>query len=258
MRTAYGVPVVDSAATLPQAVTELGIVPWERSRPEPMDLDRYRAILDGGVGSLLRMRREEIERFAPKIEVLHLVSPDCAKDGVYFRSVGKNWVTVFATVPDPGPGLFDVVKDKWWNQLVPIVAEWKHGAEVIVIGPPCGSLEEGESPRDCAMREFLDETGFELADVEPLVPSGLAVSARQSTQQYLPCFGTVKEPITRGEVKLDKTEHLKLMFVRLVAWVDFVLSGAARDDNAYVTTFLALHKMGLLRVGLKSGSGLQI
>lgn len=260
MREAYGVPVVDSAKDLPRVVEALGIVPWKRARPLSVDLDEYRETLSEerwlawnlveGIRKTtseeIQARRAELAKFAPKAEVLFLVPPGGDKTGICFRSVGRNWVMVFATMPDP---------DLASNFLVPIVAEWKHGAEVTVIGPVCGMLENGESPRDCALREFKEETGFELADAVQLAPEGLAVSPRQSTQQYFPFLGTVKEPITRDEVKLDKTEHLKLLFVRLSAWVDFVLSGVARGDDAYATTFLALHKMGLLRIDYSTASG---
>lgn len=254
MRSAYGVPVVDSAALLPRVVEELGIRAWGQTQ-EPMDLDRCRALLSehGPLGGLSANPandelRREVERFAPRAEVVFLLRPN-GQPFRGFRSVGHNWVSVFATVPDPSPDLSDVVRDKWWNQLVPIIVEWKHGAEVIVIGPPCGTLEGGESPQDRAVREFEEETGFKLARVEQLTPEGLAVSARQTTQMYWPFFGKVQEPVERGKARLDETEDLKLILVRLVAWVDFILSGIARDDNAYATTFLALHKMGLLQVG---------
>ncbi|MBI4098716.1 MAG: NUDIX domain-containing protein [Candidatus Magasanikbacteria bacterium] len=259
MRTVYnGVPVVTSdPEMLPRVIAGLGIVPWTRSMPLPMDLDEYRVEIMSGQNLSWdsvehyvqttrerQMRREEVRRFAPKTEVLFLTPPGGGETGVYFRSVGRNWVSVFATVPDPDCAPED--RERWQNLLVPIVAEWKHGAEVTVIGPVYGVLEAGESPRDCAFREFREETGFELADVEPLTEAGLAVSPRQSTQQYFPFLGMVKEPVTRGEAHLDKTEHLKLVFVSLWTWFNFLVSGAARDDNAYATTFLAMLKMNVL------------
>lgn len=262
MRTAYGVPVVERAEDLPRVVAELGIVPWRQVEP-PADLETYRTRVVSAPISLDRLeegsrrRKEqmrELEHFAPRSEAVFLETPS-GKPFTGFRSVGRNWVSVFATVPDPSPDLSDVVRDKWWNWLVPVIAEWKHGAEVTVIGPPCGEPKSGESPKDAALREFREETGFELADAVQLAPEGLAVSARQTTQQYLPFLGTVKEPITRGEAKLDRTEDLKLVLVRLFAWVDFVLSGVARDDNAYAMTFLALNKMRLLQVGYPVGRG---
>lgn len=245
-------------------VKELEIVPWVQIR-DHMDLDRYRfqlenpPIMRGRTFSTEELsgreegdqqnatRLAEVQRFAPKSEAMFFETPS-GKPFTGFRSVGRNWVTVFATVPDPD--LASGVEVPWWNLLVPIVVEWKHGAEVTVIGPVCGEPKPGESPKDAALREFKEETGFELADVVRLAPEGLAVSARQSTQTYIPLLGTVQEPVTRGEAKLDKTEHLKLVLVRLSAWVDFILSGFARDDNAYATTFLALiNKMRLLQVG---------
>ncbi len=271
MREAYGVPVVESAEELPRVVAELGVVPW-RHVLEPVDLAMYRQQIEDRPimrvrtaskeefdrheveAKRLAARRRKLERFAPRAEVLYLMPPGGTETDTYCRSVGRNGVTVFTTVPDRDLGVEASRYAR--NLLVPVVAEWKHGAEVTVIGPPCGMLEKDESPRDCALREFREETGFELADAVPLTAEGLAVSARQSTQQYFPFLGRVKVPIARGETHLDSTEHLKLVLVRLPAWVDFILSGVARDDNAYAVTFLALHKMGLLQVGYPRGRGL--
>lgn len=271
MRMAYGVPVVDSAEELPGVVEELGIRTWVQVEP-PVDLETYRTrvvstpISLAGLEEDSRQREEqlyELECFAPKIEVVFLRRPN-GQPFRGFRSVGRNWATLFATVPDPDPHLVESARNKWWNRLVPIVAESKHGAEKVSIGPPSGVPKRGkdgapdESMADCGRREFEEETGFKLATVEPLAPDGFAVSARQTTQMFWPFFGNVKEPVERGKARLDETEDLRLILVRLNAWVEFVLSGMARDDSANFTTMLALRKMGLLRVGLRSGEGMQI
>ncbi|MEK7481529.1 MAG: NUDIX domain-containing protein [Patescibacteria group bacterium] len=246
MRTVFGVPVVEHMDDLAPTVERLGIRPWTK-RGSPVDLDVYRFGLADSDPLYVNSLREEVRRFAPKSEVLFLRSPGGteAEEGRYFRSVGKNWVAVFAPFMDPSLPL--ETREQPWNFLVPIVAEWKHGVEVTVIGPVYGQMNEGESPRDCALREFREETGFELADVQPLTRDGLAVSPRQSTQQYFPFLGRLQEPIARHDVHLDKTEHLRLVFVTLWAWLNFIVDGRARDDNAYATTFLALSRMNLLR-----------
>ena len=254
MRTAYnGVPVVESVEELPRVVAELGIVPWTYARPEPMDLGEYRAMLDRNESPLwssvqiaptpeeMRAYREEAGRFAPKAEVLFLVPPGGTKIGTYFRSTGRDWASVFAPVPDPK----DPHVPKY--QLVPVVAEWKHGAEEISIGPPAGVPKKGETMEDCGRREFMEETGFELESMEALAGGVTTpVSGRQTTQGFRAFLGKGKTPVVRGESRLDDSAYLKLMLVPLPVWLEVVAQGLTGESSAIVTTFLALRKLRLL------------
>lgn len=235
MREAYGVPVVGSVEEFPAVLEHLGIRPWRQVR-EPMDLEIYRT------GELTTEVRKEVERFAPRGEAMFLETPD-GKPFTGFRSVGKDWACVFALVPDPGNRNAHI---REW--LVPVVVEWKHGAGIIAITPPCGVPKKGESLVDCGRREFLEETGFELdGEVKFLMPAPLAVSGRQTTQQYQPCLGSVKEPVAREPSKLDANEYLKLILVPLPVWLKAIEAGLVRESSAISTTYLALRKLGLLQ-----------
>lgn len=52
------------------------------------------------------------------------------------------------------------------GNFVPVVAEFKHGAEEVVIALPGGKINQDETPEVCAEREFLEETGIRLKKVE--------------------------------------------------------------------------------------------
>ena len=242
MKEAYGVPVVESVEEFVSMPERLGIKPWVQKHP-PMGLDAYRAVAH--TADLLA----ELNRFAPKGEVMLLEQPD-GKPFTGFRSVGRDWASVFALVPDPDYPLQEE------RRMMPVVVEWKHGAEIIAITPPCGVPKKGESMEECGRREFTEETGFELdGEVEALTPEPIAVSGRQTTQSYMPFLGYVKEPVVRGPSRLDDTEFLKLIFVPLSVWVQAMEAGLVRECSAISTTYLAMRRLGLISFRYPYGSG---
>lgn len=229
MENRYGFPIV-TADNLSTVLAALGIRVWAPVQP-PMSLDNYQ------VGDLTPRQREEIRRFAPRSEVVFLQDPK-GNPFTGFRSVGKNWVTTFALLE---------------GDLVPITIEYKHGADVVVLVPPSGvpgRRETGlEDPMSaCARREFLEETGVELAEVTLLSgPEGIPVSSRQSTLRYFPFLGIPKMPISLQERRLDSTEFLRVVLIPLKEWLKLIGRGGV-EDSAISTTFLALQRLGRLKI----------
>lgn len=52
--------------------------------------------------------------------------------------------------------------------LVLLVQQYKHAVREVVIELPAGMVDQGETPREAAERELLEETGYEGADWSPL------------------------------------------------------------------------------------------
>ena len=229
----YGIPIV-TAETIDEVLEELGIRPWKQVRP-PQDLHEYAA------SDLSDAARNELERFGPKGQAMFLKTPQ-GSPFTGFRSVGRNWATVFALIPN---------EDNEQDPLVPIVGEWKHGAEVITLNPPAGvpSKEDrqfGEPMARCGKREFEEETGIELKSITALSERGIAVSSRQTTQLFFPFLGVVKEPLETKPTKLDGTEDLKPLLISLSEWMKLIDAGLVSDASAYGVTFLALRRLGRL------------
>lgn len=49
-----------------------------------------------------------------------------------------------------------------------MVKQFRSGAEMVLLEVPAGKIEEGESAYNCAVREIVEETGFEAGKVEDL------------------------------------------------------------------------------------------
>jgi len=215
VETKYGFPIVN-AGNIFQVLEQRGIKKWPHVQP-PITLEDYIA------GSLNQVQRDEIRRFAPKSEVVFLQDPD-GNSFTGFRSVGKNWVSVFTVLED---------------DLLPIVAEFKHGSETISIGFPSGVS---------GRKEIEYEVGIELKELIPLSgPEGIPISGRQSNQRFFPFLGTLPDSIS-PRPKLDRTEFLQIILIPLKEWIKLIEQGKVTEDSSISLTFLALRQLGRLKI----------
>lgn len=228
----YGHPVVTSKNVF-DVLENMGLRRWQRLA-DPMNLEEYMR------KDLTKEEKDDL-RFAPKAEVVFLEQPN-GKPFTGFRKVGKSWATVWTMLP---------------GDLIPIVAEFKHGIEEIVLTPPSGVPTKAESQiadpierfMACGAREYEEETGYRLEKITPLSSSeGVSASSRQDTDRYYPFLGQLAEPIIPGPSKLDATEHLKLVLIPLSDWIELIGAGKVLDQCPHSITLLALKQLGRLRI----------
>jgi len=230
MEMRFGFPLV-TAETIYPVLRELGVRPWEDTRP-PISVQEYLAGVAGPLGpdQLVELK------FSPRIEVSFLQNPK-GRNERYFRHVGKNWATTFVLLP---------------GDLVIIVGEWKQGSRDVTLVPPSGvpsneDMKTDDPYRACAKREFVHETGIELAEVISLSNgNGIPVSTRQSTQRCFPFLGIPKKPIERKPAKLDETEFLKGVVIPLTDWFLLLETGKVFELTSIAITYLALRNLGRL------------
>ncbi|MGE8381797.1 MAG: NUDIX hydrolase, partial [Sphingobacterium sp.] len=53
------------------------------------------------------------------------------------------------------------------NELL-VIRQYRHGAGIISLEIPAGTTEPGENPRDTAVREMLEETGYRFDKIEEI------------------------------------------------------------------------------------------
>ncbi len=224
--TQWGIPIVNADTVYPY-LESVGIRPWPELEP-PVDLATYIA------SPLTDVQRSELQ-FAPKAEVVTLQGP---KGNPYrvFRTVMKNWATTFCLLP---------------GDLVVLVAEWKHGANVISLVPPSGvpSKQDNGSMEACAKREFEEESGIALKNVTALSgPEGLPMATRGLTSRYFPFLGQKFDDINVGASSLDEKEKLQLLLMPLTEWLKLIEAGKVLEECAVSVTYLALRKLGRLQL----------
>jgi ADP-ribose pyrophosphatase YjhB (NUDIX family) len=225
MQTVHGFPVV-TASNYRATLATLGITAWPRHEHSiPLAAYAQRSLTD--------TQRAEMEHFAPKSEVVMLQDPH---GGTFtgFRTVQRNWATVFTLLP---------------GDYLLLTAEFKHGAECVALGLPSGAVEQRDTDAPnameaCALREFEEETGVVLAGVESLSTRGIPVASRTSTQQIFPFLGRITDPLVRCPTRLDPTEHLRTIAMPLTEWMTMLRTGDITEECAVSVTFLALLRLG--------------
>lgn len=227
-RYLYGLPVA-TADNILDIVSELGVDPWPHTQPV-MPLDNYRQL------DLTEEERQELDRFAPKVEVLTLAHPG---GSIYhgFRHVGRDWAGVFTLLPD---------------DFVPVVGGYLHSSDQVQVSLPAGGPTKNEKQladpwTACAKREFEDETGIYLDRVERLTASATVIAGGQSTMRYYPCLGYPRFPIEVRRQELDESEKLGVVLMPIEEWLRFFDQGNV-EDCSVTTTYLALRRLGLLNI----------
>lgn len=217
----WGIPMANRHNVL-EVFGELGIKPWKELRP-PVDLAEYLA------GTLEQNDRDDATRFAPKNQAVFLEKPN-GEPYTGFRSIGKDWATVFALLP---------------GYLVPVVGEFKHGTMCLSLCNPSGMLgkNDGGLLENAGKREFEEEAGMTLKNIVRLgSPFGIGASTRQSTQKCHPFLGTVDMTVPFKPSKLDVSEILRLVLIPVPEWLA-ILEEKCEDASAILTTHLALRKL---------------
>jgi 8-oxo-dGTP pyrophosphatase MutT (NUDIX family) len=221
-------PVV-TADTIFEVLENLGIRQWDKMGPT-VPVEEY-------LQRFSEKQRAELpeRRFIPKTEVVFLKQPN-GFPFVGFRSVGRDWATTFILLED---------------DLVPVVGEFKHGVEKVIIVLPSGipGKKDGtgtalERMTNCALRETQEEIGMRLDRVESLTTMPLPVSSRQYTSCFWPFLGYASNQDI-GPSTLDSSEHLKMVLVPLKEWMKLIERGEVEDCGASVT-LLALRRLGRL------------
>ncbi len=223
----YGFPVISHENAF-SVLSDAGIGQWPVVKP-PIKLSEYqKQDLDQG-------RLYEIRRFAPDTEVVFLRDPE-GDPFVGFRSIWSyaKGCVVFTLLP---------------GDLIPVAAEYRHGAEVVSLILPGGVVEKNDScPAVRAQQEFQAETGIILDKVVPLDDDGIPLSARQMKLSSCSFLGILPSQIKISEQRLDPKEYLKIVLIPLSEWLILIETSQVKEAASIVATFLALRKLRRLEL----------
>jgi ADP-ribose pyrophosphatase len=120
----------------------------------------------------------------------------------YYRLTGQDAAVVFALTE---------------QRNVLLVRQFRPARGHETLELPAGAIEAGESPNDAALRELLEETGYEPAELHALGSGGLRLDRDTITVYTFAAFGARKVP---GRENSDCGEALTLPLADFLALVE--------------------------------------
>ena len=84
-----------------------------------------------------------------------------------------------------------------------MIRNYRYAPGEYLLELPCGTLEAGEDPLDCAVRELKEETGVTTSDIKPL---GQTFSCPGYTDEIV--YSYLAVGLTRGTQQLETYEDI--------------------------------------------------
>lgn len=88
--------------------------------------------------------------------------------------------------------------------------QYRHTAERVMWEIPAGTIEEGEEPRDCAIRELREETGYEAEKIDEIIHFYVAVGYSTEVIRIFLATGLKQRGATLAEDEQIETVLLPL------------------------------------------------
>jgi 8-oxo-dGTP pyrophosphatase MutT (NUDIX family) len=163
----------------------------------------------------LRLRRDAI------------VLPDGSRIENYYVRESRGFSVIFALTPE---------------LRVVLVEQYKHGIARSVLELPAGAIDPGESPRECAQREFEEETGYSAAGYEHLATFSTDPT---NSNTHLHLF-LAREARPHARQRLEATEDIEVRLATLDEVRAFVGDGTIEVSTHLAAIYFVLDRLGKL------------
>lgn len=131
------------------------------------------------------------------------------------------------------PGAVGIVAITDENKIL-LVRQYRKAIEKVLWEIPAGKLEQGESPKDCAIRELKEETGYSAKNMKLI--HKFYTSSGFSNQKIYVYLATDLE---KGECNLDEDEFLELHEVDIKDAYEMINKNDIEDAKTSIGLLLA-------------------
>ncbi len=138
----------------------------------------------------------------------------------------------------PAPNVTQVVPVTKDNEFV-LVKQYKHGAGEILLEFPAGVLNDNEDPKDAALRELEEETGFTTTDIQLL--STMTSEPTKKTQKIYVYLA--KNVRLDGSQHFDETEEIEVVVLPYQKVIEMIESGEFKVSGSVAAAYLACRKL---------------
>lgn len=121
-----------------------------------------------------------------------------------------------------------------------VVRQFRSPFEQVLVEIPAGKLEANEDPRDCAIRELKEETGFSADKVEDL---GCIFSSPGYSSEALYLY--LATSLHEGSAQLDEGEFVNVEKIPLKDLLEQINEGKIRDAKTVVALLKTARRLGL-------------
>lgn len=119
------------------------------------------------------------------------------------------------------------------NEVI-LIKQFRKPIEKVIWEIPAGKLEPGENPKECAIRELKEETGYEAQNLRLI--HKFYTSAGFSNQKIYIYLATGLKP---GENKLDDDESLEMYSISLDEAHSMIAKNEIEDAKTAIGILLA-------------------
>jgi ADP-ribose pyrophosphatase len=96
------------------------------------------------------------------------------------------------------------------NEKVLLVEQYRKAIERKTLEIPAGTLEEGESPEECAKRELIEETGYQASKLDKLIEYYPSPGISSEIIHIFKASGLTEVSDTEAELPISSVELKKL------------------------------------------------
>ena len=120
------------------------------------------------------------------------------------------------------------------------VRQYRHPVKQSALELPAGTLEKGEDPKECAMRELEEEIGWKAQDLELLTSMYTSIGVSSEVLDLYLAKG-----LTKGTQNLDPDEFIEIEKYTLDEALEMIKKGEIKDAKTIVGVYMYKERLSI-------------